>query len=214
MSFRSTYDENHGNLLMAIAGMILAAGFIAIWVFELYPLEPQPVVRLPLMRTSPARESISVPGPTRGGSNDSTSAAPTPPDANGGTSNSVQEASNGPMLTVEVDGIIDVRGQCLIAIYDHEETFNNPGRAVWKTTVKVTEKSLQVTVPGLYRSRYAIAVVHDVDEDGALTKNIAGIPTEPYGYSRQARGLMGPPEFEEAAIVWEGKAITERVHVY
>jgi uncharacterized protein (DUF2141 family) len=46
----------------------------------------------------------------------------------------------------------------------------------------------------------AIAVYHDENNDGQLNRNRLGIPTERYGFSRNARGLTGPPGFEQAVI--------------
>ena len=41
---------------------------------------------------------------------------------------------------------------------------------------------------------------HDADGDGELGTNILGIPNEGYGFSNGARGLIGPPSFDAAAI--------------
>ncbi len=51
---------------------------------------------------------------------------------------------------------------------------------------------------------FAIAVFHDENEDGALDQNILGIPTEPYGFSQDARGTFGPPSFESARLDFSG----------
>jgi uncharacterized protein (DUF2141 family) len=43
-------------------------------------------------------------------------------------------------------------------------------------------------------------VIHDVDDDGHLDKNILGIPTEGYGFSNHAMGKYGPPEWIQASF--------------
>ncbi len=43
-------------------------------------------------------------------------------------------------------------------------------------------------------------VYHDVDGDGELDTNFLGAPRGPLGLSRDARGRMGPPSFDAAAI--------------
>ena len=45
---------------------------------------------------------------------------------------------------------------------------------------------------------YAIAAFQDVNENGVLDKNALGIPTEPYGFSNDARGWFGPPSWQAA----------------
>ena len=47
---------------------------------------------------------------------------------------------------------------------------------------------------------FAVAAYHDENSDQELTLNRFGIPTERYGFSREARGLTGPPRFEDAVI--------------
>ncbi|MDB5859658.1 MAG: uncharacterized protein JWQ76_3347 [Ramlibacter sp.] len=47
---------------------------------------------------------------------------------------------------------------------------------------------------------YALSVFHDENGNGKLDANVAGIPLERYGFSRDARGRMGPPPFADAAL--------------
>ena len=61
--------------------------------------------------------------------------------------------------------------------------------------------------------RYGVSVMHDRNANGKLDSNIVGIPTQPYGASRDARGRMGPPAFEDAAVDVQGDtALTIHLH--
>jgi uncharacterized protein (DUF2141 family) len=51
--------------------------------------------------------------------------------------------------------------------------------------------------------RYAISLFHDENGNGRLDKALM-IPSEGYGFSRDAPVVMGPPSFAEAAFVVEG----------
>ncbi|MFC5343003.1 DUF2141 domain-containing protein [Brevundimonas staleyi] len=54
---------------------------------------------------------------------------------------------------------------------------------------------------GVPAGRYAVASFQDVNRDGQLNfGGMMGAPSEPWGYSRGARGVMGPPRFEDAAV--------------
>ncbi len=55
---------------------------------------------------------------------------------------------------------------------------------------------------------YAIAAFQDQDGDGALSSNIVGMPTEKYGFSNDARGYFGPPDFKNAAFQIENNRAT------
>jgi uncharacterized protein (DUF2141 family) len=46
----------------------------------------------------------------------------------------------------------------------------------------------------------AIKLFQDLNGTGRLAKNFLRIPTEPYAFSNNARGSMGPPEFSTAAF--------------
>lgn len=52
----------------------------------------------------------------------------------------------------------------------------------------------------LQPGRYALSLFHDENGNGKLDTNIAGVPTERYGFSRDARGRMAAPSFDDAAI--------------
>ncbi len=61
---------------------------------------------------------------------------------------------------------------------------------------------------------FAVSVFHDEDSDGELDSVALGIPSEPYGFSADARNTFGPPSFEEAHIdlaAGETKQINIRV---
>ena len=53
---------------------------------------------------------------------------------------------------------------------------------------------------GLPPGRYAIAIYHDENGNGVMDKNFIGIPSEGFGFSRNARGFAGPPSFNAAAV--------------
>lgn len=48
--------------------------------------------------------------------------------------------------------------------------------------------------------RYAIALLHDENDNGQADRAAGLLPKEGYGFSRDARVRMGPPSFEAAAF--------------
>jgi uncharacterized protein (DUF2141 family) len=59
---------------------------------------------------------------------------------------------------------------------------------------------MQVVFKDVPYGTYAIRAFHDQDNDGELTKNPFGLPTEPFAFSNGAKAHYGPPTFEKAAI--------------
>ena len=61
---------------------------------------------------------------------------------------------------------------------------------------------------------YALAVIHDANRDGKLNTNWLGHPKEGYGFSNNAKGILGPPSFPEASFLYDGQdmEMTIRLH--
>ncbi|AWJ92863.1 DUF2141 domain-containing protein (plasmid) [Azospirillum baldaniorum] len=116
-------------------------------------------------------------------------------------------------LRITVEGIRSQNGTILIGLYDSLATFNraiamsdregflnDPSRfAAVALRANAALKS-SVVFTNLNPGRYAIVLFHDEDGNGKLNKDALGVPTEPYGFSNDARGFLGPPAFEKAIM--------------
>lgn len=91
-------------------------------------------------------------------------------------------------------------GQIAVAVYRDAETFRRGDQPIASRMVARTGPVTSVVIPGLAPGRYAVAAFHDTDGNGTLTLWPIGMPKEPYGFSRDARGRLGPPSFDEAAF--------------
>lgn len=47
---------------------------------------------------------------------------------------------------------------------------------------------------------YALRAVHDINANGDIDVNKLGLPMEPFAFSNDAMGRMGPPSFKEASF--------------
>jgi len=102
------------------------------------------------------------------------------------------------LVSVHVTGLERDEGSVRIAVFDGPEGFTEePHLAV---VVSPTDLSAEWTVRLPY-GVYAVAVVHDADDNGRLNTNLLGMPRERYGFSNDARGTFGPPSFEDASVV-------------
>ena len=54
---------------------------------------------------------------------------------------------------------------------------------------------------------YALAVVHDENMNGKLDTNWMTIPKEGYGFSNDAKALLGPPSFSAARFQYDGETV-------
>jgi uncharacterized protein (DUF2141 family) len=104
-------------------------------------------------------------------------------------------------VTIEVVGAVNDTGQIAIAVFDGGSTFNQPAEAVLTHFGGVSEGKTSWKIRrALVPERFAVAAYHDENLDSELNRNRFGIPTERYGFSRDARGLVGPPSFQDAVI--------------
>lgn len=102
---------------------------------------------------------------------------------------------------IEVIGAVSDVGKLAIAIFDAETSFNQPSEAMLAVAAEITNgSSIWIVDWDRLPKRFAIAAYHDENLDAQLNRNRFGIPTERYGFSRNARGLVGPPTFEQAVI--------------
>jgi uncharacterized protein (DUF2141 family) len=116
-------------------------------------------------------------------------------------------------LRVTVDGIRSSDGTILIGLYDSPESYNraieaadteaflnDPNRFAAVALRANTAMKSAVVFTNLDPGQYAIILFHDENGNGKLDKNALGVPTEPYGFSNNVRGFLGPPSFEEAVM--------------
>ena len=103
-------------------------------------------------------------------------------------------------LTVEVRQVDPNAGPVMVAVYDKAEDFPAPQKGAAGQAVEAQGDSAVAIFHGLAAGRYAVAVYQDLNRNGKLDKNFLGLPTEPYGFSRDARGSLGPPSFDAAAV--------------
>ena len=95
-------------------------------------------------------------------------------------------------LTLTFSGIKKPIGQLMVALNDVE------GKMIQGYQVPVTKTGdLVYTIKNIKPGKYTMAVFHDINMDEKLNTNMLGIPTEPYGFSNNARGTFGPPSLAD-----------------
>ncbi|MDQ7745748.1 DUF2141 domain-containing protein [Hydrogenophaga pseudoflava] len=86
-----------------------------------------------------------------------------------------------------------------LAVFDGAEAFAS-GQAVWSQKVEMVDGAAQWVFSGVPPGRYAVKSFADENGNAKLDTNLFGLPVERYGFSNNARGRMGPPGFEAAAV--------------
>lgn len=105
-------------------------------------------------------------------------------------------------LTIDIGGVRDAKGKVMVALHAPQDGIKFPdfAGAIAAQWQKASPGTIRFVFPGLQPGRYAIAVYHDENNNDALDSNALGVPTEGYAFSREAKGFMGPPSFDDAAV--------------
>jgi uncharacterized protein (DUF2141 family) len=101
-------------------------------------------------------------------------------------------------LEVTVRKIKETKGNVRVGLFINEKDFLK--KATIGKVVKVTAHEVVVNFEDLQPGDYAISIIHDENENGALDTNMIGIPKEGFAFGNNAMGTFGPPSFQSAKI--------------
>lgn len=111
-----------------------------------------------------------------------------------------QEPGTG-RVEVTIKGFGNDEGQVLIALFRDDSGWpDDESQAFAASVLPIRNHRVVTTFEGVPAGSFAISVFHDENLDGKLDTGTFGIPTEAYGFSRDARGTFGPPGFDEARL--------------
>ncbi|MEZ5695650.1 MAG: DUF2141 domain-containing protein [Sphingomonadaceae bacterium] len=89
----------------------------------------------------------------------------------------------------------------------------------WPNSCKAYEKvipsgsKLQFTFTDIPPGRYAIALLHDENNNGKADLALGMMPKEGFGFSRDAKVRMGPPKFTSAAFDVSSQKVSQTIRM-
>lgn len=112
-----------------------------------------------------------------------------------------RDETAGVNLLIAVTGVRNARGAISINLYpDAPDDFMKKGKWVERVRVPAQAGEVSACMPVPQSGRYAVSLFHDENNDRRLGRNWIGIPSEGYGFSRDAPTPLRLPHFEEAVI--------------
>lgn len=99
-------------------------------------------------------------------------------------------------------------GHIRCALYSSEATWLDRGRAMRKAAARAGSARAACVFRNLPPGTYAIAALHDADDDREMDQNLVGIPEEGYAISNDAVQRIRPPDFTEASLRFDGERAT------
>lgn len=116
-------------------------------------------------------------------------------------------------LTVTVEGLTAKGGNLRLGVYD-ESIFSVRGaKPTIGTIVAATAGKMVVTLTGILPGVYGVKTFQDENGNNKLDTSFIGMPTEPFGISRDAKPNMGPPAFDDAKITLKPGANAITIHL-
>jgi len=99
-----------------------------------------------------------------------------------------------------------------VALYDSAAAFAG-SKSLAAQTLPLRAGAAQLRFVGLAPGRYALRVFADENGNGKLDTNPVGIPIERYGFSNDAKGNRGAPDFEAAVLNVESSDVQTLIHL-
>lgn len=90
-----------------------------------------------------------------------------------------------------------------------KENFPKVGKALFANETAVMGSEMKIVFDQVPAGTYGVVSFQDIDQNQQLKSNWVGYPTEPIGFSRDAKIKLGPPDFDDAKIQLEaGQTLT------
>jgi len=112
-------------------------------------------------------------------------------------------------ITIHLTGLDSNEGKLQVGLYSSEETWL--GQPFKGAEVSIKDNEAMVVFKDVPYGVYAASAVHDEDSNGKLNTGAFGIPSEPYANSRGAKGMFGPPKWEDAKFTISTSEVTEDI---
>lgn len=112
-----------------------------------------------------------------------------------------------PGIHVKILGIKNSTGSVACALFESPAGF--PSEFLHSATnvmiIKIRKAQARCDFEDIPPGTYAMVVIHDANMNGKLDANKLGIPTEGYGFSNDAKGVIGAPSFKAASFSYDGQ---------
>jgi uncharacterized protein (DUF2141 family) len=115
-------------------------------------------------------------------------------------------------LTITIADIRESEGRLMIQVANSEKGFEfsedsaAPPPVAISQLAEAGEMTFEVTLPpGIYGAR----VLHDLNGNGEMDSNFVGMPKEPWAFSNNATGRLGPAKWQDAKFEVSGDTAVE-----
>jgi len=126
-----------------------------------------------------------------------------------------QENKSG-TIKVVIEDVLDGQGQVRVALEKNAKDFDSGSFDTPKYLSRIEDAkggSVSVTFPAVPYGTYAIKAFQDLNGDGKLKTGFMGAPEEPWGFSNDATGFLGPADFSDAKFELDAPELELTIHL-
>jgi uncharacterized protein (DUF2141 family) len=110
-------------------------------------------------------------------------------------------------LTIQVDGVNKDGGNIGVLVFNNPKGWPEDRTAALKDIVVPAHPgTVTIVVPGLPPGDYAVALLHDVNQNHKLDKNFLGMPKEQWGLSNNPHATIKAPPFKNCVFSVTGSS--------
>ena len=167
----SRWKENHGSFLILFFSIIIVLGFAIIWYQQTRFVPPR----------FPESQMIQL--------------------IDQGTDPETVIQNGETTIGIRIAGAPNDNGTIKVAIHGNVDSFQSENQAFISQSLPLKNgEAVWLLQVDQLPDQFVVAAYHDENNDQELTMNRFGIPSERFGFSREARGIAGPPQFQDAVI--------------
>jgi uncharacterized protein (DUF2141 family) len=107
-------------------------------------------------------------------------------------------------LSMTVTCVRNSAGVVRCALFNSPAAFPKPGQEWRGVIAPIGDQKATCVFTGVPPGNYAVAFFHAEHNETQLTPGLFGKPTQGYGFSNNATGSFGPPNFSAAAFRYDG----------
>lgn len=111
-------------------------------------------------------------------------------------------------IIIVMDTLENYEGSIQVSLFTEDDGFPDEWKKAFTSkTVAITRELKEIRLEDIPYGTYGLAIIHDENENYKLDTNFFGIPKEGYGFSNNARGRFGPPDYSDTVFTLESETV-------
>ena len=111
-------------------------------------------------------------------------------------------------LTINVTNLKSKTAIIVIGLYATSNKFLDENDQLQEYRIKPKNGKFSAKITNQKYGEFGMAIYQDVDGDGKITKNLIGIPKEPYAFSNNYKPTIKAPSFNDCKFTYSAKSNT------